>query len=149
MLIESSVEGNDDVHNLAPDNYRARYYAGDHPARGRMTLLYISSLLFITLLASGAVWSIHRAYRHTIDGLRADNKDLRDRLFQKNALPPSGVDLTEKYEQRQERVAAQQQEPQRGKKPLGPIEKLAAGWTEKDRQLVERHNVDATRGRLN
>jgi hypothetical protein len=113
-----------------------------------MTLLFITSLLLITLLASGAVVLIHRAYRHTIDGLRADNKDLRDRLFQKNALPPSGVDLTEKYEQRQERLNTQQQEPQRGKK-LGPIEKFEADMREKDHRLVERRNVDATRGRLN
>lgn len=92
---------------------------------------------------------IHRAYRHTIDGLRADNKDLRDRLFQKNALPPSGIDLTEKYEARQERINAQQTDPNRPKRPVGPIEKLESNWTEKDRVLVERRNIDATRGRVN
>ena len=114
-----------------------------------MTALFIASLCFMAALASAAVLLIHRAYVHTIDGLRADNKDLRDRLFQKNALPPSGVDLTEKYEARQERINAGQQDPQRGKKPLGPIEKLEAGWAEKDRRQVERKNIDATRGRLN
>jgi hypothetical protein len=118
--------------------------------RYRMTTLFISSLLLITLLAGGAVVMIHRAYIHTIDGLRADNKDLRDRLFQKNALPPSGVDLTEKYEERQERIQASLGDrPMMPKQPKGPIEKLTAKWTEKDRTLVERKNIDATRGRLN
>jgi hypothetical protein len=114
-----------------------------------MTLLFISSLLLITLLASGAVWLIHKAYIHQIDGLRAERKDLLDRLLQKNALPPSGVDLTEKYEARQERINTQQQEQNRRPKVLGPIEKVEADWTEKDRRLVERKNIDATRGRLN
>lgn len=114
-----------------------------------MTTLFISSLLLITLLAFGAVWCIHRAYIHTIDGLRADNKDLRDRLFQKNALPPSGVDLTEKYEERQERERVRLADPSLPKRPKGPIEKLTRDWTEKDRTLVERKNIDATRGRLN
>lgn len=114
-----------------------------------MITLFITSLLLITVLACGAVWCIHRAYIHTIDGLRADNKDLRDRLFAKNALPPSGVDLTEKYEERQERLNSRMSEPQAGKRPSGPIEKLTANWTKKDRTLVERKNIDATRGRLN
>lgn len=110
-----------------------------------MIALYISSLLLIALLASAAVWRIHEAYRCTIDGLRADNKDLRDRLFQKNALPPSGVDLTEKYEERQERIKQQQGEPNQGRRPKGPIEKLTAKWTRDDRNLSERKNIDATR----
>lgn len=114
-----------------------------------MTILYVSSLLLITLLACGTVWCIHRAYIHTIDGLRADNKDLRDRLFAKNALPPSGVDLTEKYEERQERLNSRMSEPNPKRMSKGPIEKLTANWTEKDRTLVERKNIDATRGRLN
>lgn len=115
-----------------------------------MTTLFISSLLLITLLASGAVLLIHRAYYRIIDGLRSDIKDLRDRLFQKNALPPSGVDLTEKYEERQERIQASLGDrPMMPKRPAGPIEKLTAKWTESDRTLVERKNVDATRGRLN
>jgi hypothetical protein len=114
-----------------------------------MTTLFIASLLLITLLAGGAVLMIHRAYLHTIDGLRADNKDLRDRLFQKNALPPSGVDLTEKYEERQERIQARMGEPNPPKRPTGPLEKLTAQWTEQDRNLAERKNIDATRGRLN
>ena len=113
-----------------------------------MTLLFTASLLCLALLSAGAVWCLHRAYIHTIDGLRADNKDLRDRLFQKNALPPSGIDLTEKYEARQERINAQQQDPQRSKKPLGPIEKLAEKFKQKDRALADR-NIDATIGRLN
>lgn len=112
-----------------------------------MTILYISSLLTILLLAIGAVWRIHEAYKYTIDGLRADNKDLRDRLFQKNALPPSGVDLTEKYEERQERIRTQQGEPSQTKRPKGPIEKFTAKMAEKDRILVERKGVDATKPR--
>ena len=114
-----------------------------------MTTLFITSLITTILLASGAVWRIHEAYRLTIDGLRSDNKDLRDRLFQSKALPPSGVDLTEKYEARQERINAHQGEQPRGKKALGPIEQLEARWTEKDRTLADRKNIDATRGRLN
>lgn len=114
-----------------------------------MTILYVSSLILITLLAATFVWRIHEAYRYTIDGLRSDNKDLRDRLFQKNALPPSGVDLTEKYEARQERERERRDDPAPPKRPAGPIEKLTANWTQKDRTLVERKGIDATKGRIN
>lgn len=114
----------------------------------RMVAVYVSSLLLMTLLACGAVWCLLRLHYHIVDGLRAENRELRDRLYAKNALPPSGVDLTEKYEERQERTREQQQ---MGPIPRnkGPLAKLTAQWTEKDRTLVERGNVDATRGRLN
>lgn len=114
-----------------------------------MVWIYISSLLLIALLATGFVWRIHCAYIHTIDGLRAERKDLLDRLLQRNALPPSGIDLTEKYEARQERIQTRMSDPNPPKRAVGPIEKLTANWAEKDRVLVERKNIDATRGRLN
>lgn len=110
---------------------------------------YLISLALIALLASAAVWRIHEAYRCTVDGLRADNKDLRDRLFQKNALPPSGVDLTEKYEERQERERVRREEMGPIPRNKGPLAKLTQKWTESDRTLVERRNIDATRGRVN
>ena len=113
-----------------------------------MTVLYISSLIAMAGIVTMAIFTIHRAYIHVIDGLRADNKDLRDRLFQKNALPPSGVDLTEKYEARNERERERRDNP-REKKPLGPIEQLAERWASDDRVKMERRNIDATRGKLN
>jgi hypothetical protein len=88
---------------------------------------------------------IHRAYIHTIDGLRADNKDLRDRLFQSKAMPPSGINLTEKYEAKQEREKAQRENPK--PKALGPIEQLEKRWTEDDRNKADRLNIDATKPR--
>lgn len=112
-----------------------------------MTTLYISSLLTVLLLSSGAVWMIHHAYKKQIEGLWADNKDLRDRLFQKNNIPPSGVDLTEKYVARQEAEQARRNDPNPQKKQLGPIEQLASKWAADDRNKVERQNVDATKPR--
>lgn len=135
-----------------------------------MSLLFITSLLLITLLSSGAlvdaillvvlliiitfgpVVAIRvflRLHYNTVEGLRTENKELRDRLYQKNALPPSGVDLTEKYEARQERINSGLGDRPVKPKALGPIEQLESDWTEKDRRLVERKNIDATRGRLN
>lgn len=108
-----------------------------------MTLLFVTSLLLITLLTSGAVVMIHRAYRHTIDGLRADNKDLRDRLFQKNALPPSGVDLTEKYEQRQERLNVQRDDPNPIVRSADPLKQVRERWKKKDLAAAER-GIDVT-----
>lgn len=109
-----------------------------------MTLVYITSLVLVTAGFGLAVWAIHRVYIYVIDGLRADNKDLRDRLFQSKALPPSGINLTEKYEARQERIREEKQDP---KKPLanGPIERLEAQWKEKDLHLANTRHVDATR----
>lgn len=112
-----------------------------------MTTLFISSLILILLAAGGAVWMIHKSYSLTVEGLRADNKDLRDRLFQKNNIPPSGVDLTEKYEERQERERERRNDPNPQKKALGPIEQLTDRWTKDDRDKVERKNVDATQPR--
>lgn len=112
-----------------------------------MTALFILSLFILALACGGAVFSIHKAYIHTIDGLRADNKDLRDRLFAKNALPPSGVDMTEKYEERQERQKRQDAEPK--PKKAGPIESLEAKWAADDRVKAGRMNIDATKSRIN
>lgn len=114
-----------------------------------MTAIYLSSLLLIAALCGAMIYLVRRIHVDIINALRAENKELRDRLFAKNALPPSGVDLTEKYEARQERINEQRQE--RGPIPRnkGPLAKLTRKWTESDRVLVERKNIDATRGRLN
>lgn len=111
-----------------------------------MTAIYVSSLLLLTLAAG---WCFLKLHYHVVDGLRAENRELRDRLYQKNALPPSQIDLSEKYKERQERINSQMTEPNPKRVSKGPIEKLTAKWTEKDRTLVERKNIDATRGRLN
>lgn len=108
-----------------------------------MTILYISSLLLITLLACGAVLLVHRAYYRIIDGLRSDIKDLRDRLFQKNALPPSGVDLTEKYEARQERLNVQRDDPNPKLRSADPLKQVRDRWKKKDLAAAER-GVDVT-----
>ena len=110
-----------------------------------MTTLFISSLVLILLTAGGAVWMIHHSYTLTFEGLRADNKDLRDRLFQKNNQPPSGVDLTEKYEARQEREQARRNDPNPPKKQLGPLEQLHNRWEGDDRHKADRLNLDATK----
>ena len=90
---------------------------------------------------------IHRAYIHVIDGLRNDNKDLRDRLFQSKALPPSGIDLTEKYEEKVERERERRDNPRPEKKTLGPIEQLEQRWAKDDRNKADRLNIDATKPR--
>ncbi len=114
-----------------------------------IALYYISSLVLILLAAGGAVWMIHKSDTVIIDGLRADNKDLRDRLFASKNIPPSGVDLTEKYEERQERERERKNDPNPQKKALGPIEKLTETWAKDDRDKFDRKNIDATKGRLN
>lgn len=114
-----------------------------------MTTLFISSLLLLTLLVAGMLWAGLKLHYHIVDGLRADNKDLKDRLFQKNALPPSGVDLTEKYEEKQERERIRREDQNPPQRPKGPLQQLTKRWTESDRSLVERRNIDATRGRVN
>lgn len=111
-----------------------------------MIALYISSLILILLAESVALWQIDSSYRATMADLRADNKDLRDRLFQSKALPPSGIDLTEKYEERQERERARRDDHPR-KKPPGPIEQLTDRWTQDDRAKANQKNVDATKPR--
>lgn len=114
-----------------------------------MTILFISSLTAILLVAAGAVWMIHKSHSVIIEGLRADNKDLRDRLFASKNIPPSGVDLTEKYEARQEREQARRNDPNAQKIALGPIEQLEQRWAADDREKVARKNIDATTGRIN
>jgi len=111
-----------------------------------LTTVFISSLVVIVGISASAVWLIHRAYIHTIDGLRSERKDLLDRLFQSKAMPPSGIDLTQKYEARQEREKEQRENPNRGKRPLGPIEQLTDKWTVDDRAKVER-GIDVTKPR--
>lgn len=96
-----------------------------------MTVLFISSLILIALAAGGAVWMIHVSYTHTINGLRADNKDLRDRLFGSKAMPPSDVDLTAIYEERKQKDR-EHKEHSGEKVPPGPLERIAKGWKDKD-----------------
>lgn len=99
-------------------------------------ILYISSLILIAAAAGGAVWMIHISHTHTIDGLRADNKELRDRLFQSKAMAPSGVDLTEVYEER--KLKDREHKEHSGEKlPPGPLERLEAKWKKKDLQAAE------------
>lgn len=112
-----------------------------------MIVFYVSSVLAILLAAAGAVWFIQQAYVSQIEGLRADNKDLRDRLFQKNNLPPSEVNLTEKYEEKAERERERRTNPRAEKKTLGPIEQLEARWTKDDQNKTNRLNIDATKPR--
>ena len=114
-----------------------------------MTGLLVGAAAFICGVFCCLLIGVWRLNRDIVTGLRAENKELRDRLYQKNALPPSGIDLTEKYEERQERIQARMESPNQGRRPAGPIEKLTAKWTEQDRVLVERNNIDATRGRVN
>lgn len=76
------------------------------------------------------------AYEREIERLYNDNKDLRDRLFQSKAMPPSGVDLTEVYEERKQ--AGREHKEHSGKKlPPGPIERLEAKWKEKDLKAAQ------------
>lgn len=88
---------------------------------------------------------IHRAYIVVIDGLRADNKDLRDRWHQKNGMPPSGIDLTEEYEEKVEREKIRRDNPQSEKKAFGPIAQLTDRWTRDDRNKADRLNIDASK----
>lgn len=109
-----------------------------------MPLLYVSSLVLILLAASASVWVIRQSYVFTIDGLRTDNKDLRDRLFQSKGLPPTGVNVTEQYQEKQaEKKVATETAKKNGKPPAGPLERRVALWTAKDRADRER-GIDLT-----
>jgi hypothetical protein len=112
-----------------------------------VTILFVSYSILIALTAVGAVWIIHQAYVGQVDGLRAERKDLLDRLLQKNGQPPSGVDLTEKYEERQEREKAQWSKRNAKPKSLGPLERVTAKWTADDRRQKTDKNVDVTQPR--
>lgn len=109
-----------------------------------MIVFSVICLFSVVLLFVAILYVANRSYLIVISGLRTENKELRDRLYQKHALPPSGIDLTEKYEARQEKQRAQDVErKEKGKQPLGPIERLTSRWTEDDRAKADR-NIDAT-----
>lgn len=82
------------------------------------------------------------AYEKHIGHQYEEIKDLRDRLFQSKAMPPSGVDLTEVYEERKQKDREHKEHS--GKKvPAGPIERLVDKWAEKDRKAAEK-GIDFT-----
>jgi len=110
-----------------------------------MTVAFVVYCIFLAVLVGWGFYAIQHTYQYAIDGLRRENRELRDRLYQKHALPPSGVDLSEKYEARAEKQRVELAENKnKGKQPLGPIERLTSKWTESDRALSDR-NVDATK----
>lgn len=83
----------------------------------------------IIAIAAASIWQICRVYEGRLRELRADNKELRDRLFAKHQMPPSGVNLTEAYVERKEQQRQQQHDP---RKRQGPVEAFAATMAEKD-----------------
>lgn len=111
-----------------------------------MITLFISSTILILLAAAGAVWMIHGTYTLTINSLQADNKDLLDRLFQSKAMAPSGVDLTEVYEERKKNDREHKERTQGKHIPPGPLERLEAKWKEKDLKAADQ-GVDLTSGK--
>lgn len=86
------------------------------------------------------------AYEKAIDRLYADNKDLRDRMYQSKAQPPSGVDLTQAYEERKEIAREQKAKDENsGKKRIaGPLERIVDKWKEKDLKAAAEKNIDLT-----
>lgn len=101
-----------------------------------MVTLFITALVVILLASAASIWQIDSVYRSTIESLRADNKDLRDRLFQSKAMSPSGVNVTEQYIERKEQEKIEPKS--RRKKSTGPIEELTSKWTKSDRKLADK-----------
>lgn len=86
---------------------------------------------FIILFVGYAfiIWQMRQSYEKQLRFVLADNEQLRDRLFAKHQMPPSGVNLTEAYVERKEQQRQQQHDP---RKRQGPVEAFAATMAEKD-----------------
>lgn len=90
------------------------------------------TIAIVVLLVSGfAIWQIRSSYEAVLASVRADNKDLRDRLFAKNGQAPSGIDLTEKFEERQQELKQRQIEPK-----IKSVKDFEKKMTLKDRKLA-------------
>lgn len=92
-----------------------------------MIAVYIVSLLIILAAAGGVCYLFSRNlidartdFNAQLDALRLDNRDLRDRLFVKNGVPPPGINVAAAYEERVE--ATKQPRTRQSKQSLGPIE---------------------------
>jgi hypothetical protein len=59
---------------------------------------FIITVLSLLAAHGLTVW----AYQKITEGLRQENVDLRDRWNVSKGLPPSGVDMKERYEKREE-----------------------------------------------
>lgn len=94
---------------------------------------------------SESAWERERGiYTKQIEDLYADNRDLRDRMFQSKGFAPTGIDSTEKYIETQAEKKEQTEKVRKnGKPPVGPLEKRVAQWTKEDRADKER-GVDVT-----
>jgi len=93
----------------------------------------IIPLLLLTAVFSVATWLIDRSRQQTIEYLRADNKDLRDRLFIKHQLPPSNIDLTQRHEERQEQMKIERGDSNgKNQHPVNPLKTWTQEMTQKD-----------------
>ena len=108
-----------------------------------MTTIYISSLLIILATFLGAGYLLSKAYNRVIDQLFINNKDALDRLYISKGQPPTGVDVTERYEEKQQIAREQRESGNKNKKPPGPLERARATWAEKDLKAKSR-GVDIT-----
>ena len=108
-----------------------------------MTTIYISSLLIILATFLGAGYLLSKAYIRIIDQLFADKKDALDRLYISKGQPPTGVDVTEKYEEKQQVAREQRESGNKNKKPPGPLERWRKTVGERDLKAKNR-GVDMT-----
>lgn len=94
---------------------------------------------------SKAEWEKARnVYERQISRVDADNKDLRDRLFQSKAMPPSDVDLTEVYEERKKNEREHKERSGGKHLPPGPLERVVEKWKNKDLKAADQ-GVDLTK----
>lgn len=78
-----------------------------------MTAIYIASLLIILASSAGVCFMFYKNMlantehdAKIIAGLSEDNRDLRDRLFLRQNMPPVGTNIQEQYQARTEQTSA-------------------------------------------
>ena len=75
------------------------------------TIVFVAAAL-VTLAGCGfLLWQQRAHYEALLRDVRADNRDLRDRVFASKNLPPSGVDMRKEHEERREERRRRQADP--------------------------------------
>ena len=93
--------------------------------------------LFVLAACAFILWQQRQTYRDTIEQLAAQNKTLLDRLLMKHQMPPSNIDVGQRFEERQ--VVQNNGGNNSGKrKTLGPLERLTQEWAAKDLKEAEK-----------
>lgn len=103
-------------------------------------LIAFAGALVAVLAAFGLLLRQQRAhYESLLKDARADNRDLRDRLFASKNLPPAGVDMKAEHEERREERRQRQADPTQKSAP-------DPGWKmRRDLAAREKRRLDKTK----